>query len=115
MESDGYPSWARLSALHMQLAANNRRIEAVVDSQLENFEQLFQASLRGDWQNLSKTVDHFATSQDEPVDAEVLYQARHVSLELDGSVSRAAPPRHLANLLHACRAAVKRLQKKPAE
>ena len=43
MDTDRYPSLPDLAQIHARLSANSRRVEAVVDTQLQGIERLLSA------------------------------------------------------------------------
>ncbi|MGI9430004.1 MAG: hypothetical protein ACR2NM_15185 [Bythopirellula sp.] len=113
MDTSDYPSLPNLNRLHASLAANSRRVEAVVDSQLAGIERLFTAMVAEDWPAVAEASQILAQSKPEQVGVDVIRAARHVCDELrhspDGSAHQ---PKHLSSLLAACRAVRTKLQRR---
>ncbi len=104
MDTSEYPSLPNLAQVHARLAANSRRVEAVVDAQLDGIERLFMATTAGDWEAIAQASRYLAKQDPGHLDGEVIRQARQVCDELAQARSRTRPPKHLATLLAACRA-----------
>jgi len=109
MDTSDYPSLPNLSQLHARLAANSRRVEAVVDSQLDGIERLFSASTAGDWPAVAKASRFLADSPPERVGTDVIRAAQYVIEELSHASGTLNPPKHLATLLAACRCVRKKM------
>jgi len=103
MDTTDYPSLPNLTQLHVRLAANSRRVEAIVDSQLHGIERLFEASTSGDWQTVAETSRYLAELGPEEIGVDVVRHARQVYQELSRRSSGTKPPKHLPHLLDACR------------
>ena len=103
MDTSDYPSLPNLAQVHARLAANSRRVEAVVDDQLDGIERLFTATTAGDWEAIAQASRYLAKQDPGHLDGEVIRQARQVCEELAQARSRTRPPKHLASLLAACR------------
>jgi len=110
MDTSDYPSLSHLSQLHARLAANSRHVEAVIDSQLDGIERLFSATTAEDWQAVAEASRYLAESQPDQFGPDILREARHVYDELSHSADETLKPKHLANLLAACRAVRKQQQ-----
>ena len=104
MDTSEYPSLPNLAQVHARLAANSRRVEAVVDAQLDGIERLFTATTAGDWEAIAQASRYLAKQDPAHLDGEVIRQARQVCDELAQARSRTRQPKHLATLLAACRA-----------
>lgn len=107
MDTNDYPSLPNLAQLHARLASNNRRVEALVDAQLDGIERLFSATVAEDWEAVAQASRFLATLRPDQVSPEVIRQARQVAEEL-GRCGPARPPRQLGHLLAACREAKQR-------
>lgn len=105
MDTSEYPSLPNLSQVHARLAANSRRVAAVVDSQLDGIERLFTATTAGDWEAIAQASRYLAKQDPAHLDSEIIRQARQVCDELAQARSRNPLPKHLASLLAACRSA----------
>jgi hypothetical protein len=103
VDTNDYPSLPNLAQVHARLAANSRRVEAVVDSQLGEFGPLLDASIREDWPAVAQAARSLAELGPELVGAEVLREARCVIEELSGAMGPLRRPKHLSSLLTACR------------
>ncbi|MEM9353337.1 MAG: hypothetical protein AAGA92_10015 [Planctomycetota bacterium] len=105
MDTTDYPSMARLSQMHALLSVQARRAESVVDSMLDGIERLIAASAMRDWSGIAEATAELADLQPDHGNAEIVRHARHVVEELQ-SPHRAysGQPRHLPQLLAACRA-----------
>ena len=105
MDTQDYPSLPNLAQVHARLAANSRRVEKVVDAQLDGIQRLFHAATTGDWEAIAQASRWLAKQDPAHLDHEVISQARHVCDELARARSRKNPPKHLPNLIEACRLA----------
>ena len=105
MDTSDYPSLPNLTHLHVRLAANSRRVEAIVDSQLHGIERLFEASISGDWQTVAETSRYLAELSPGEIGVKVVHHARQVYQELSRRRRGTKPPKHLPHLLDACRTA----------
>ena len=93
MDPSSYPSLQSLATSHAQLAAQSRRVEEVVDAQLDGIERLFQAA-----------TSRFLAKQDPAhLDEEVVRHARKLCDELAHARARPTEPKSLTNLIEACR------------
>jgi len=104
MDTSEYPSLPNLNRLHTRLAANCRRVESVIDSQLDGIERLFSATVAEDWSAVAEASRLLSEQKPEFVGLDVIREARHVFDELRHESSGAKQPKHLASLLDACRA-----------
>lgn len=104
MDQHSYPSLPSLSQTHARLAANARRVEAVVDSQLDGIERLFTVATTGDWEAIAQASRYLARQDPAEVDGAVIREARKLCDELAHSNARKSGPKQLANLIDACRA-----------
>jgi hypothetical protein len=104
MDTTDYPSLPNLARMNARLATDCRRVEQIVDGQLDVIEQLFQATAAEDWIGVAKATRVLANLNPEQVGADVVAEARKVNDELARSNSGLTQPKHLANLLTACRA-----------
>ena len=103
MDTSDYPSLPNLAQVHARLAANSRRVEALVDSQLHGIERLLRASTEGDWNAVAETSRYLSELDPEEVGIELVKQARRVCQELSRRSSAKKRPKHLSGLLDACR------------
>jgi len=103
MDTNEYPSLPNLSQIHSRLASQSRRVEAVVNSQLDGIERLFSASMAEDWEGVAEASKYLANLEPDQIDSNVIRTARQLSQEI-GSASNIKKPKHLASLLEACRA-----------
>ncbi len=108
MDTNEYPSLPNLSQLHTRLATNSRRVEAVVESQLDEIERLFTATTAEDWEAVAKATRCLADLEPDQISDEVIRSARQLRQEMDRSNTSMKRPKHLACLLDACRAARQR-------
>ena len=105
MDTHEYPSLPSLALAHARLAANSRRVEQIVDVQLDGIQRLFSAATTGDWEAIAQASRYLAKQDPAHIDGEVIRQARQVCNELARARTRNRPPKHLASLLEACRTA----------
>jgi len=103
MDTSDYPSLPNLSQIHARLAANSRRVEAVVDSQLGGIDRLLSATIAEDWEVVAQATRYLAAQSPDDVGNDVVREARYVFEELSQAPHRSNPPKHLASLLAACR------------
>lgn len=103
MDTSDYPSLPRLNRLNAQLSANSRRVEEVIDSQLDRIEQLFLAAISEDWTKVEEVARYLAALEPDVLGEHVVREARQVLDELTANESRAQEPKHLGDLLMACR------------
>jgi hypothetical protein len=89
--------------MHLRLAADSRRVEQIVEQQLDAIERLFRATVSEDWAGVVSATRMLAGQKPEEVGAEVVNQARQVYDELLHAASGMTPPKHLSSLLEACR------------
>jgi len=108
MDTGKYPSLPKLSQMHSRLASNSRRVEAVIDSQFDGIERLFSASTAEDWEAVAKATKYLANLEPDQIDSSVIRTARQLSQEIGSATSSVKQPKHLANLLAACRAVRKK-------
>ncbi|MDZ4656678.1 MAG: hypothetical protein SH868_03765 [Bythopirellula sp.] len=110
MDTTDYPSLPSLTRIHVQLATDSRRVEQIVAGQLESsaqldmIEQLFHATTAEDWAGVTNATRILANLKPEEVSAEVVNEARQLYEELTHEKAGIKQPKHLANLLAACRA-----------
>ena len=107
MDTHDYPSLPNLAQLHARLAANSRRVEAIVDEQLAGIERLLSATIAEDWQAVAEASTYLANQNPDDIGADVIREARTVCEELSAAPLTASKPKHIAKLLAACRAARK--------
>jgi hypothetical protein len=105
MDTSEYPSLPNLAQVHARLAAQNLRVEQVVDAHLDGIERLFHAATTGDWEAIALASRFLAKQDPAHLDGEVIRRAQEVCEELARARSRTRPPKHLASLLSACRSA----------
>jgi len=105
---DRLPSLQNLAQTHARLAANARRVEEIVDSQLDGIERLFSAATSGDWEAIAQASRYLAKQDPAHVDGEVIRQAGQLCEELARARSRKQGPKQLARLIEACRHARRR-------
>jgi len=103
MDTTDYPSLPKLAWLHAQLATNSRKVEAVVDAQLDGIERLFHATTAEDWQGVAQASRYLANRKPEEVGPDVVHMAHLVYEELRRDPKATQPPQHLSMLLDACR------------
>ena len=109
MDSSEYPSLPELSQIHARLSANSRRVEAVVDAQLQGIERLLSATIAEDWEAVAEATRYLADQNPEDVGSEIIREARTVYEEMSQAPHATQKPKHLVNLLAACRAARKKV------
>ncbi len=100
MDTSDYPSLPNISQLLARLAVNNLRVLDVVDGQINSAQRLLEATIAQDWQQV-KEVSRFLA--DHASDQGLARTARLVCDELSQGLSGPRGPRHLAQLLAACR------------
>ena len=91
--------------MHSRLALDSRRVELVVDAQLDVIERLFCATTAEDWPGVaqaSKMLSELALL--DKVGPEVVREAKLVYEEMTYPATEMRQPKHLAQLLAACRA-----------
>ncbi len=103
MDTSQYPSLPKLNQLHAQLAANSRRVEEVIDSQLDSIEQLFAAVVAEDWAGVEKVTRQLATLGPDVLGEDVVREAKKVLNELTGASAGETRSLHLHDLITACR------------
>ena len=108
MDKSEYPSLPKLAQLHTRLASNSRRVEDVVDAQLDGIERLFSATTAEDWPAVVEATRYLASLQPDQICDDVIRTARQLCKELGHSSSSMKQPKHLASLLEVCRAARQR-------
>ena len=110
MDTSEYPSLPNLARMHARLSADSRRVQRIIDGQLDAIERLFFASTCEDWDAVAQASRQLAT--DDNVSPEVVQQAREVLEELSTHHPNGLKrPKHLAGLLAACREARVRSRK----
>lgn len=109
MDTNEYPSLPNLSQIHARLSANSRRVEEIVDSQINGIERLLNATIAEDWEAVTEATRYLASQRPNEVSAELIEQARRVFEELNQAPHGTKKPKHLANLLSACRNERKKL------
>ncbi|WP_146450668.1 hypothetical protein [Bythopirellula polymerisocia] len=97
--------------MHSQLAADSRRVNAHIDAQLDVIEHLFYATTAEDWLGVAQASKLLAELTPEEIGAEVINEARLVYEEMNHPASELRAPKHLAQLLTACRAVRSRTRK----
>lgn len=108
METDDYPSLPQLAHLHARLAVNSRRVEAVVNAQLDAVERFLSATTAEDWEAVAQATRYLANLTPDQIHIDVIHEARRLCEELSRTSSGIKRPKHLARLLAACRAAKQR-------
>ena len=103
MDKHSYPSLQSLTQAHARLASNSRRVEQIVDSQLDGIERLFSAATSGDWEAIAQASRYLAKQDPAHLDVAVIRQARKLCDELASTRKRKSGPNHLAGLIEACR------------
>ena len=109
MDTNDYPSLPNLAQIQARLATNNRRVEAIVDSHLAGIERLLSATIAEDWDAVVRATRYLADQDPEGVTKEVVRHARFLCQEMGRLPLKGSKPKHLANLLAACREARKKL------
>jgi hypothetical protein len=104
MDTTDYPSLPSLTRLHAQLAVDSRRVEQIVDGQADVIERLFHATIAEDWAGVTNATRLLANLKPGQITAEVVDEARKLYEELTHEQAGLRKPKHLANLLAACRA-----------
>jgi hypothetical protein len=95
-----------LNRINARLSVNSRRVEAVVDSQLDGIERLFSATTAEDWKGVAEAARLLAQQQSDRLGPEVIRAAQYVFEELAHAThATARQPKHLDRLLAACRLA----------
>ncbi len=105
MDTTDYPSLPILSRLHARLATDSRRVEQIVDCQLDIIERLFHATIAEDWVGVASATRILANLNPSEIGAEVISEARKLYQELSHEAVGVKHPKHLPGLLEACRAA----------
>lgn len=97
-----YPSLGGLARANAQLRVQSRRVETVVEAQLDGVERLFRAATAGDWNALARVSDELSSQPPDAQNKAVVRSACKVCdlLRRDPTGRRAS--RKLAELLHAC-------------
>lgn len=103
MDPNSYPSLQSLAKSHAQLAANSRRVEKIVEAQLDGIERLFQAATTGNWESIAQASRYLAKQDPAHLDEEVIRHARKLCDELARARARPTEPKSLAKLIVACR------------
>ncbi|MEM8946703.1 MAG: hypothetical protein AAGD11_16135 [Planctomycetota bacterium] len=103
MDTSDYPSLPDLGQLNARLATNSRRVEAVIDSQIDSIELLLSAATAEDWQSVARISRYLADTKADLVGLEVVREAQHVFDEVSQRVEDGPQPVRLPNLLAACR------------
>ena len=103
MDPNSYPSLQSLAKSHAQLAVNSRRVERVVDSQLDGIERLFQAATSGNWESIAQASRFLAKQDPAHLNDQIIRHAQQLCDELAHSRARPTEPKSLANLIEACR------------
>lgn len=104
MDTTEYPSLPNLARMHARLAEDSRRVERIVDGQMDVIERLFHATTAQDWKSVANVSRTLASLEPEFVSEEVVSHARQVYEELAHTAGNLNQPKHLAALLAACRA-----------
>lgn len=103
MDTGQYTSLPNFGQINAQLLANSKRVESVIDSQLDEIERLFFATTAEDWSAVAAVSRQLAESTAELVGSDVIREARHVYEELSHASEGTQKPKHLSSLLAACR------------
>jgi hypothetical protein len=108
VDTTDHPSLGRLSHLNAQLAVQSRRIEALINAQLDHVERLFRAATSHDWPAVEQASRELAKQPPAGENAAVVRAASQLcdALRLDASGAKAARP--LAKLIDACRTVKKK-------
>ena len=109
MDANPYPSMSDLAQIHARLSANSRRVEAIVDTQLSGIERLLTATIAEDWEAVAQASRYLAGQDPDNLGNDIIREARYVFEELSQAPHATQKPKHLANLLAACRAAKKKV------
>lgn len=112
MDTSDYPSLPNLNQLNARLAVSNRRVEALVDAQLDDIERMFSAVTREDWVDVHALSRRIAAANAETVGREVVREARFVVHEMSYQTHTAEQlksPTRLSQLLTACRSVRKNI------
>ncbi|QEG36832.1 hypothetical protein [Bythopirellula goksoeyrii] len=104
MDTTDYPSLPNLARMHSRLAVDSRRVNDIVDAQLDAIERLFHATTAEDWQGIALASKMLSELTPEEVGPEVVLEAKLVYEEMTHSASEMRRPKHLGRLLDACRA-----------
>jgi hypothetical protein len=104
MDTTDYPSLPNLARMNARLAIDARRVEQVVEQQLDFIERLFQATIAEDWLGVASVTRILANLRPEEASPEVIDEARKLYQELIHDATGLKHPKHLTGLLEACRA-----------
>jgi len=104
MDTTDYPSLPNLARMHSRLAVDSRRVNDIVNAQLDAIERLFHATTAEDWQGIALASKMLSELTPEEVGPEVVLEAKLVYEEMAHSASEMRRPKRLAPLLEACRA-----------
>jgi hypothetical protein len=110
MDTTEYPSLPSLTRIHARLAADTRRVEQLIDKQLDVIERLFHATMAEDWLGVASATRVLANLNPAEVSPEVIAEARKLYQELIHDATGLKHPKHLSGLLEACRDVRKRSQ-----
>jgi len=106
MDTSEYPSLPNLAQMHARLALDTKRVESLIDTQLDGIERLFVATTAEDWGAVAEATRQLAEMKPEEISEEVILNARELCQELSNMATKPVKaPKHLANLLAACRSA----------
>jgi hypothetical protein len=103
MDTTDYPSLPRLARMHARLAADSRRVEQIVDGQMDVIERLFHASTAENWLEVARATQILSQLPAEKLTPDIITAAKSVYGELASFGNGFQKPKHLAKLLAACR------------
>lgn len=98
-----YPSISNLAQMRARLRATSQRNETDNVLYLDRLELLFSATASQDWKIVAEVTGYLAAIRPDFVNADVVRSAKQVSRELQHESASGRPPKHLTNLLAACR------------
>jgi hypothetical protein len=104
MDTTNYPSLPNLARIHARLATDARRVEQIVEQQLDIIERLFHATIAEDWLGVASVTRILANLKPEEASPEIINEARKLYQELIHDATGLKHPKHLTGLLEACRA-----------
>ncbi len=105
MDTSDYPSLPKLAKMHARLAVDSRRVESLIDAQLDGIGRLLSASEAEDWQAVAHISEYLSKLTPDQENAKVVRTARQLCDELSRTEkAQQTAPKHLGSLLAACRA-----------
>jgi hypothetical protein len=105
MDTSDLPALGRLAVMSAQLGAQNRRVAAAVDAQLDEVERLFRAAAEGDWESMLQLSERLASREADSTVKLVVRAARKACEALGRDPSCKTASRRVCELLTACREA----------